>query len=657
VSVRAGMSAQRERSPVYSIGRVQTPTLAIVVRREQSILAFRPRDYWEVRATFNLLDDAPSAAFAAMWETRGERGKGGITRFAQAGLAESVVERVRLAAGAPKRNGDAGGGGAVVERLREKRSREPAPQLFDLTSLQRTANRRFGLSATRTLEAAQSLYEKHKLLTYPRTDSRHLTLDLFDELPRLFRGAAQLPNYASYAQFLLATAPPRSKRIFDDTKVQDHHAIIPTGKGGSLETLSLDERRVFDLVMRRFLGAFYPDAEFALTAVVVRVGEAEPGAATPPGQPSAELSQDPAEVGFASNETMLQGLPPPPDRFFARGRVRLVAGWQEVAQLGGAPRPAAGRAEAPRAPDAEDGEAPSTLPILVEGQRLRGTFETVAKQTKPPPRHTEASLLGAMESAGRDIEDEALRAAMKDTGLGTPATRAATIETLVKRVFITRNGKQLVPTDMGMALIDTLPVASLASPELTGAWEARLARIARRQESRASFMLDIAQYVGEVVDSIRRARFDPRGGPVTRRPSSPPKTVGAAAGVATAAKVSPAVAAAARVVNEPAHRSEHPVAPSTTSALTLACPRCTEGMLVRGKRGWGCSRWKLGCPFVVWFETAGRKVTDVELRDLVQKGKTRKARWSPAGGPKISGRLVLDMTVAPPSGAGRFQPA
>ena len=213
----------------------------------------------------------------------------------------------------------------MVERLRQKRVREPPPLLFDLTSLQRTANRRYGLSATATLAAAQALYERYKILTYPRTDSRHLTSDMGKELPKLFGALAALPDYAPFAAPLLETPPARSRRVFDDGKVNDHHAIVPTGKPVRLDELPRDERRIFDLVARRFLGAFHPDAEFALTDVVIRVGPPETGpraAAEPRGDDAAEPPGD---------ETFVTALPPPPDRYRARGRVRLVAGWQAVA--------------------------------------------------------------------------------------------------------------------------------------------------------------------------------------------------------------------------------------------------------------------------------------------------------------------------------------
>jgi len=606
---RAG--APREaKPPVYSIGRVQTPTLAIVVQREQAIRAFQPRDYWEVRGTF-----APAPAsgesgdtFVARWLAPADAQKRSATRFGERALAEQVAERAGAQAAATDP------AGPLVERVTQKVSREPPPLLFDLTSLQRTANRRYGLSASRTLEAAQALYERHKILTYPRTDSRHLPDDLAGELPKLFSSLAQLPVYAPFAQPLLAAttlAPARSRRIFDAAKVHDHHAIIPTGKAVNLDALSSDERRIFDLVARRFLGAFHPDAEIAHTEVIVRVGE--PAGAAPPAGTS------------ASEDAFIATLPAPPDRFQARGRVCMVAGWQAVAgfdeEKGGAKGGNGIRDKAKDSP-ADD---QARLPPLAEGQRLDGRFEVLDRQTRPPPRHTEATLLGAMESAGREIEDEALRAAMKDTGLGTPATRAATIETLLKRKFIAREGKMLVATPAGIGLIERLPVPTLASPELTGAWEARLARISRGQEVRAAFMADIARYVREMTDTIRGAR-----------PGGKPPATAAPAATPTAAAAAPTAA---------------------TTTTELPCPRCKQGKLMAGRRGWGCTRWREGCPFVIWFETAGRRLTPAQLRDLVEKGKTRKSKWSPSGDASaVAGRLVLDLAATPDSGgSARFQ--
>jgi DNA topoisomerase-3 len=585
-------------SPLYSIGRVQTPTLAIVVRRELEIRDFVPRDYWELRGVFTP-EGAATEKVTATWRVAGPDGKTASARLAARALADELLARDEALGAATQADGP------VVERLKQRVSKEAPPLLFDLTSLQRTANRRYGLSATATLAAAQALYERYKILTYPRTDSRHLTTDMAKELPKMFGALAAVADYEPFAKPLLDEPPARSKRVFDDGKVSDHHAIIPTGKPINLDELPRDERRVFDLVARRFLGAFHPDAEFALTDVVIRVGAPVPGG---PG---------PARETAAVDDAPLPALPPPPDRYYARGRVRLVAGWQAVAQLGD------------RKGDGDEDDSVPALPPLKEGQRLDGKFEVQTKQTRPPPRHTEATLLGAMESAGREIADEELRAAMKDSGLGTPATRAATIETLVKRTFVRRDGKNLVPTDMGIGLIDALPVKSLASPELTGNWEARLSRVARGQETRAAFMADISKYVGEVVGAIR-------GG---ARPVAP-------------------VASAPAPAKPPA-KTAAPRAPAKSAATptSLPCPLCKQGTLVAGKRGWGCSRWRDGCAFVVWFEVAGRKITDAELGDLVKKGKTRKRKWRDAAGAEVSGHLALDLAAGREAGSAKLVPS
>ena len=728
---------------LYSIGRVQTPTLAMLVHREQAIRSFVPRAYWEIRGELRTAD---GQRFTAGWR------HGSTTRLATAELAEAITARdaAHAAASDPL--------GPRVERLRARTVREPAPLLFDLTALQRTANRRFGFTAARTLELAQALYERHKVLTYPRTDARHLSSDVASELPAVFAMLAAVPDYAGFAGELVAHPPRPGRRVIDDAKVHDHHAIIPTGKSARLDR---DEGRLFDLVVRRFLAAFYPDAEFAITEVWIRVGPALPGT-PPPAFPDASPAPRPANPGDSDGEVpMIQALPPPPDRYFARGRVRLAAGWQAVAGIDGHDGPQRG--------GDRDAEPAAALPALVEGQPLSGAFAPIAKQTTPPPRYSEATLLGAMESAGKAIDDEALRAAMKDTGLGTPATRAAIIETLLKRDYLERSKQQLVPTALGIALIDALPVASLASPELTGAWEARLARIARGQDSRAGFMADIARYVADTVEAVRGSTPPPV-------PSAPPApAVGpcprcGAAVVARARElactgscgfalrnriagreISPALAgvllerrrtqllrgfrskagkpfAAILVLDdqgelqfefeaagrsgsgsEPAKQgakraatqasartrgrtasgdpparakprpidARHSLPPRATtpraatprtatprapdranSAIAigeLSCPRCHQGNLLTGSRGWGCSRWREGCRFVVWFETAGRRLSAAQLRDLVTRGKTRKARFVSDRGVELDGRLVLDPTAD--AGSARLEPA
>ena len=598
-------------STLYSIGRVQTPTLAIVVTREKAIRQFAARAYWEVGGTFRT---ETGEQFTATWSRRR------TTRLATAALADTVAARDGACGAAVHPDGPR------VESVRQKTVREQPPLLFDLTSLQRTANRRFGFSATRTLEIAQALYETHMILTYPRTSSRHLSNDMVAEMPKLLRCLAPVADYAPFASELLQNPPRAGKRVFDDAKVQDHHAIVPTGKAVRLEALDVDERRIFDLVARRFLGIFFPEAVFAVTDVAIRVGAgtAEPLPVTGERAPTADdgaKNAAPEDVVEIINE-----LPPPPDRFVARGRVRLEAGWQAVAGFGGDDGGKDG--DAADGPGKNDGDGAQTLPVLHEGDPLDGRFAGRARKTKAPPHYTEATLLAAMEGAGRHIDDEELRLAMKDCGLGTPATRAATIETLVKRGFVERQKKQLVATPMGMSLVDALPVKNLASPELTGDWEARLARVARGEERREAFMVDIARYVSDVVQAVRTSR-PPEAPPVAAKPPATPR---------------------------PASRKPRAAAGTAPADITdLRCPHCKQGGIVTGHRGWGCSRWREGCGFVVWFETAGKRLTPGQFRELVTRGHTRKGKWTAPSGTIVTGRLVLEPGVS--GGAARFEVA
>ena len=522
-----------------------------------------------------------------------------------------------------------------------------------------------------------------------------------------------MPDYAAFAAELIAHPPRPGRRIVDDAKVHDHHAIIPTGKPVRPGALDRDERRLFDLIARRFLAAFHPDAEFAVTEVWIRVGA--PGAsAPPPAEPAEAPARDAGSAGSARSPDsgegdvpVLDALPPRPDRYFARGRVRLVAGWQAVAGIDataaarGAAVPPGTDARPDRAAEARaeaDADPPQPLPPLAEGQPLDGAFAPIARQTTPPRRYTEATLLGAMESAGKTIDDEALRLAMKDCGLGTPATRAAIIETLLARDYAVRARQDLVPTPRGIALIDALPVASLASPELTGAWEARLARIARGQDSRAAFMADIARYVADTVDAIRGAsppaapstpssgapstgdgprRWQRRRGErgAARRRTKGARGAGAGGARRGTGRGRSAERSADRSADRPVDRSADrsversaargapgrrraPAASASSrppaAIPALSCPRCGVGTLITGARGWGCARWRDGCRFVIWFETAGRRLTPAQLRDLVIRGKTRKARFRSGHGTECDGRLVLDPSA---DGGARLEPA
>ena len=617
-----GMNATRavtvwrrgEQGVLCSLGRVQTPTLGILVHREQAIRRFVPSDYFEVQARLSRTD-APAhdnTPFVALWQM------GKLRRLAERPPAEELVRRDTTSP-------------ICIESVEEKRLREPPPLLFDLTSLQRTCNRRFGWSAQHTLSQAQRLYEEHKLLSYPRTDSRYLGRDLIAQLPRLFAAVAESPEYSCFAQSLERVTPPR--RVFQDQRVTDHHAIIPTTTtltAARLAALSGDQRKLHDLVVRRFLGAFFPDAEFAQTTVVVRVD-----AVAVDGPPSA--------LPKADADGRLAVLPAPPDRYQAQGKQRLLAGWQEVAGFDGEgpARRKVGSEDQDSDEDADDASQNQVLPRLREGERLSGVFSVLSKQTRPPPRYSDASLLSAMESAGKQLSDDDLRRAMKDTGLGTPATRAAVIETLIARCYVERRGKQLWPTELGMDLIDKLPEASLASAELTGQWESRLHRMAHGEDSATEFMAGIVSYVEQLVGKVRgtpppaaipvrdakAGASDPASG---RRVSS---AKGRRAGVGAAAKSpSPiksarrggaAVPAVSSARKEPASEASH--APGSPVVPTLRCPRCNAAALIWGRSAWGCGDYRT-CRLVIPFAVAGLYLSTKNLAALVGSGRTQLTR-------------------------------
>lgn len=585
-------------SVLCSLGRVQTPTLGIMVQREQQIRRFVPCDYFEVQARLRRRDakSPDSVTFVALFQ------HGKYKRLATRDLADLLVQRDTPAE-------------ALVESVEEKKLREPPPLLFDLTSLQRTCNRRFGWSAQHTLSQAQRLYEEHKLLSYPRTDSRHLGRDLIPQLPRLFAAVAESSVYAKFATSLAQVSPPR--RVFQDQKVTDHHAIIPTTTtltAARVAALSGDERKLHDLVVRRFLGVFYPDAEFAQTTLLIRVD-----AVSAP-------SVGPVLPLLVDAEGRLPMLPPPPDRYQAQGKQRLVAGWQEVAGLEG-DGPVRRKGSEDSDGGDEEGEESlqnQLLPRLREGERVVGDFSVLAKQTRPPPRYSDASLLSAMESAGKQLDDEELRRIMKDTGLGTPATRASVIETLISRRYIDRRGKQLWPTELGMDLIGKLPEASLASAELTGQWEARLNRMARGEDSAADFMTSIVTYVEQLVGKVRGT--PPPAALTSSAARSPAEPRQRTHRFTSAPAKRPKAAPAKRSKAAPAKRPEsnHP-APGTVVEPALVCPRCKSAPLIWGRSAWGCQDYR-SCRLVIPFVVADCRLSLRNVAALVCSGRAQVTR-------------------------------
>lgn len=598
---------------LLSVGRVQTPTLAMIVGRDQEIAAFVPEDYWQVRARFEVPPpegEAPDPAvfLEATWfqpgglsgaeEDSGEdeveggrgdrsRGPSRATRLPSAELAEAVVQATR------------GGAGEVLEAEFKRQTVRP-PLLYDLTSLQRRANQRYGLSADATLQVAQALYERHKLLTYPRTDARFLTPDQVPELPGIVEGVGKLGVYAPFAQAILAAGPVRpGKRVVDASEVGDHHAIIPTGRTPEGRGLSADEKRVYDLVARRFLAALSPPALFDTAKLVLAV--------------------DPVE---GPDKPVLPELIARPLRYRAKGRVCVEPGWQAVDP----PR----RKREVVLPPLDRGDV---LPVL--GSKHK------ASQTRPPPPHNDASILKAMETAGRDLDDAALKRAMRQSGLGTPATRAAILQTLLRRGFVERQGKQLRATERGVQLVSAVPVDELKSAELTGRWEARLARMAEGQDAREDFMAAVRARTGEVVAAILAADPPPAevladdrevlgdcpvcGTPVREGRGAYSCAKGRDCTFVVFKKVArrpiakTSVKQLLRDGRTPVlNRFKSKAGKDFSAALTLDaegkvtfdfppkaetwrdpvgqdCPRCEGGKVIKGRSAWGCSRWREGC--------------------------------------------------------------
>jgi DNA topoisomerase-3 len=511
---------------VVSLGRVQTPTLAMIVKREREIQAFVPEPYWLVHATFD-------PRYEGLW-FGGEE-----TRLKGAQRADDIVARVA-------------GKDGRVESVERKEQSERAPLLYDLTSLQRDANRRLGFSARRTLQAAQSLYEDKKAITYPRTSSRYLSGDMVPQLKTTAATLAPISDYTEAARYVMRLDQLPLARVVNDAKVDDHHAIIPTDIEHDVSRFSPDERRIFDLVARRFLAVFHPPARYARTTVVTEV----------------------------------EG-----ERFRTRGKVTLAAGWRAVYGV---------EADVDKRQEEDDDEG-GELPELRQGQAVRcAAAESEAKETRPPPRYTEATLLSAMETAGKLIEDEELREAMKESGLGTPATRAETIETLIRREYIERVGKDLQATPKGLQVITMLEQHKLTSPELTGDWERRLAEIEHGRADRGAFMSEIEDFARETVEQI--AALD--------REKLRPERV----------ELGP-------------------------------CPRCgaeTGEVIRENSRAYGCTSWKSreepGCGFVIWKRVAGRTLTPELARQLIEEGRTRDVLtgFRSRNGKPFRARLVLN---------------
>jgi DNA topoisomerase-3 len=495
-----GMNATRAASirlraafdGAVSLGRVQTPTLALVARREEEIRNFVPEPYWLVEARF---------------EATGERRYTGRylggKRLPNAEEAQAIVDAVT-------------GQGGEITKLDKTEQREEPQLLYDLTSLQRHANSLYGFSARRTLAAAQRLYEEHKALTYPRTNSRFLTGDMIPEIKPTTEHIAHNAQYEPAARYVLGLESLPLGRVVNDAKVQDHHAIIPTNSQHDLSKMGSDEVKVYDLVAKRFLAVFHPEAVFERTRVETTVRE---------------------------------------QVFRTSGRRLVEAGWRAVyGEL----------AESDRSEDDSGGD--QLLPKLEQGEGVQTLeVESMRKETQPPRRFSDASLLGAMETAGKEIDDAELREAMKDSGIGTPATRASIIERLVDVDYIERDGRALVATEKGIQVIRLLGEHKLTSPELTGSWEHRLRLIEQAKDTRPAFMEDIKKFTTETVQELDKLK----GVQIER------------------AKLGP-------------------------------CPICGRE-ISENRKGYSCwSREDPGCGFVIWKKKAGKNLPVSVAKELIE---------------------------------------
>ena len=630
---------------LLSVGRVQTPTLAMIVQRDSAIENFEPETFWQVKAEL----EASGSSWQGIWFAGKE--KKAVKSDAEAG--ETPVphsERLSSQALAESIAAAATGRPGVVQSAIRKQKKEKPPLLYDLTSLQRRANQRYGFSAQQTLDLAQALYERHKVITYPRTDARFITDDQVSSLGNVLAGLEKIGPYAPFAQALLEAPIKPGKRVVNAAEVGDHHAILPTGVTPRSDRMNPDEKRVFDLVARRFMAALSPDAVVASATIVIGI------------EPAPEIELDPA---IAS-----------PLLFRAKGRVVRVQGWRAV--------------DPPRKSKERE------LPNVEKGDAAHATSAKVSEgKTRPPRPHNDASILHSMETAGRALEEEEFKRAMRSSGLGTPATRASILQTLIARQYVERKAKDLRSTARGRALIEAVPVEELKSAQLTGQWEARLTLMAEGKHSRVQFMADVVDHVREVIAAIASAEPPPaeahidsdapvlgtcplcerpvregRGAyacdsgrvcnfvifkKIAKRPISkrtvkqllkgeqtkPMKGFKSKKGKEFSAALILSEEGRARFVFEDngsgfqrSRTSETPAVvrpPPSPRVVGFSCPLCEQGRLIRGKQAWGCGRWREGCNFRLPFAIDGTRLSDQQAVALLGGQEVRGLRLDSTG--------------------------
>jgi len=522
-----GMNATRlytlkysQSRDVLSVGRVQTPTLAMIVARQREIDNFVPENYWELKTKYR------GVTFNS---TKG--------KFKTQGDAEAIIEEIKQLP-------------LTVTSVETKKGREAPPRLFDLTSLQVECNKKFGMSADDALRIIQSLYEK-KATTYPRVDTTYLSDDIYPQVPGILQAMA--PYAGLTAPVLALSKLPKSKKVFDNSKVTDHHAIIPTNVNPASVAMTPDEKRVYHLIAIRFIAAFYPDCEFNTTTVLAQV----------------------SEYGFK-----------------ATGKEILKAGWRDLYNKSG------DKNNDDEGKEKAEEEDNGIMPHFEIGESGPHEPSILKRTTQPPKPYTEGTLLRAMETAGKTVDDEELRDAMKENGIGRPSTRAAIIETLFKRRYIRKERKSLYPTLAGIQLIDTIHEPLLKSASLTGLWEKKLREIERGQFAASQFIEEIKQMIGEIVLNVLRDNNNGSIAVEQGKPAKPKSPAGAASGD---------------------DKPKKPRAPRIKSIEEIPCPVCGKGHLMKGNNAYGCSEYKNGCHTVLPFTDYPADLSAAQLARLVKK--------------------------------------
>jgi len=546
-----GMNASRlytvkyaQGKGVLSIGRVQTPTLALIVNRYNEIQNFKPEIYWELKTTYR----------AVIFNSTKRK-------FTKKEDASQILESIKNHLF------------EIVSSTKKNANESPQP-LFDLTSLQVECNKKLNFTADDTLKHLQKLYES-KLVTYPRVDTTYLPENMYPKIKGILEN---MKPYEQFTKVLLDKPIKKSKKVFDDKKITDHHAIIPTGVMPP-SGMYLPEKQVYDIIARRFIAAFYPDCVVSNTVVL---GDVD------------------------GNE------------FSATGKVILEEGWRVLF-------PKASTTSTGSVPDEEKENEEQLMPLFVKGEKGEHIPDLQEKQTQPPKMHTEATLLRAMETAGKQVDDIELRELMKDNGIGRPSTRANIIETLFKRNYITRQRKNLVPTITGIQLIKTINNELLKSVELTGIWEKKLREIEKGEYDPHLFLNEMKEMVTDLTKEVKfeQGHMITIDSEASRASASESKTTSAEIAVSKTDTVT-------EKKKEP--KSEGPI----------TCPKCNTGTIMKGKTAYGCSAFKEGCNFKIDFEFGGKKLSDKQLFALIQKKKSPSIKGFTINNQKVNGHLILN---------------